>query len=146
MNKLFVLVLVSIFLTGCLSQNIQPTTTHQQSYPETVPGQSTANNTDPIMSGIYPLIVKSAKNINNCDSPKVILARIKKYSPWDTSRSPPVLTGPIDERWSVDACGIQMEFIILIVPVKDGSGRFLINAASLKTVPKELIIPDLKQR
>lgn len=97
--------------------------------PAKVPGNTVANQSETLRESFFGRLKAIATEKFGCDAPRVLFAEVEEFSPWDTSRNPPELTGPIHEHWSVDVCGQRIEVYFAITPVRDGSGRVAIAAA-----------------
>ena len=120
---------LSIFLIFVILQQVIGENSVPPNTPESVPGKSIANHDKQFMQNMYGILYGTSKEKFNCKFPEVIEAKITKFSPWDTTKNPPELTGEIIEQWNVNMCGKFIGMFFGIVPAEGVPGGIQIQAA-----------------
>lgn len=119
------ILIITIMLMGC----VQKQNTVQDKPINDVLGQSALASVSSIKVDIVSRLKEATIKANNCNSPTIINTKIVKASKWDTTNNPPMLTGKSIELWDIDSCGKNMQLMVVVSPVKDKSGRFVIGTA-----------------
>jgi len=119
------ILIIAILLTGC----VQKDNVVERKSSNNIPGNSALMSVSSIKTDIVSRLKEATNKSNKCTNPEIISTKVIEASKWDTTHNPPLLTGKITEIWGINSCGTKMQLLVVVSPVNDKSGRFVIGTA-----------------